>query len=978
MGRRRRAKKKPKSIAQRKVELLDHCRSDDLSLETLKEKTNGLSPGAVVDSLFLHTVVGNEKVTHEIVEYIVSAYPEAVGKKRGTHGMYPLHLACANRHCPGSAIKLLAESNPDVLSLGGVDNELPLHRYMSRGSSYDISTVGCLVEHYPDALTTKRGKGRHPDISTPLQILCEKGEEISLDLVRLLVDENEECLKMRGGGHLCLPVHALLYNARVSINIDVINFLVEHTPSSLMVTWQGGYGGNILHAACSNENVTLEIVQKLLDIEGGDGMVSGTTMLGNQYPIHILCKNAGLDDEISLEVLKLLADKCPEALRRADRGYLPIHHACIHKSVECCQFLVEEYPECVEIKTGGDSHRLPFHLACAYGSLALVEYLSAKCPSSIHKQTYDDGFDRDEYDEYIDEMELEEPLAQGNYPLHLAVMSDHPERKDIVEFLAGDGALAKVVGKWRRLPLHVACASSLNLGVVKAIFKANPSAIHTKDFYGRLPIHYAMGCNEYRTWRFRNPPAPVVSSKRQTTLVLDYLIDQLPYSLDVRDGEGTGRVCAHYACGTTNALQKVTAIGNRCTDSFFARHRREGLPIHVACAEGEIAVVKYMARIVPDVLDMEHTGIGLPLACAKTPELFQFLLSERYYAPAFHEVLADEDAREEVDPLLTKFIGFSQNDSEGEDFQRDVWKRGDSGAYPLHWVFYATESQEIISSLISLHPAALEKQDKKGWLPLHHALHCEAPEDVIRDLIERHPDAMHIADKKGLTPMHVAAGSTTTTHSEDTIFALSRVLVASGDPEAIWRARDRRGWLPLHHAIRNNSSLRIIQLMVDALRDVDIAPDGHGSTPVHLACNWGCELDVMECLVDLLGPDVALSLDNNGHTPAHVACRWGIIPVKALRYLIELAPTALTAADNRGELPLHKACRGGHAELITELMAANASAVTKRNATNELPIFILCKRSGKEVEVLESVEYAEAIWQLLLAYPETVLGTRVE
>ena len=76
--------------------------------------------------------------------------------------------------------------------------------------------------------------------------------------------------------------------------------------------------------------------------------------------------------------------------------------------------------------------------------------------------------------------------------------------------------------------------------------------------------------------------------------------------------------------------------------------------------------------------------------------------------------------------------------------------------------------------------------------------------------------------------------------------------------------------------------------------------------------------------------------------------------------------------DNRGELPLHKACRGGHLQLIKELIEVHPPSVSVRNNRNELPIFILCKRSGKDDEVRDSVEYTETIWKLLLAHPETV------
>ena len=52
----------------------------------------------------------------------------------------------------------------------------------------------------------------------------------------------------------------------------------------------------------------------------------------------------------------------------------------------------------------------------------------------------------------------------------------------------------------------------------------------------------------------------------------------------------------------------------------------------------------------------------------------------------------------------------------------------------------------------------------------------------------------------------------------------------------------------------------------------------------------------------------------------------------------------------------------------------NTPTVSEQNSINinELPIFILCKRSGKDKEVRRSMKYTAIVWQLLLAHPEAV------
>ena len=202
-------------------------------------------------------------------------------------------------------------------------------------------------------------------------------------------------------------------------------------------------------------------------------------------------------------------------------------------------------------------------------------------------------------------------------------------------------------------------------------------------------------------------------------------------------------------------------------------------------------------------------------------------------------------------------------------------------------------------------------------------------------------------DKKGAYPLHLVFNAT------KSVGLVSQLIDCY--PEAV-RKQDRRGWLPLHHALHRNASLEIVRLLVETYPEGVRVEDKQGSTPVHLACRFGSPEGVMEFLVEKLGVDVALSLDNNGCTPLHVACRHGL-SFDLVSYLIGLNDTVLTMPDTRGELPLHKACRGGHIQLINQLMALNAPTVSERNATNELPIFILCKRSGKDVAVRDSLEY---------------------
>jgi len=911
-------------------QLEDLCTSNLLSIKTLREKTNNIST-TTIDTIansdyLLHAICKNDNISKSIVEHMLRLCPTAVSKPIRDGQMYPLHLAAANPYCPSSVIKLLVKKDASILEKRvndddnkQVDSKLfPLHYYILRGSNYDYGLIKFLVKSYPDALMYLPN-GRDHYYITPFKLLCQECHgELSLDLVKLLAGTNKECLELRKSGLDCPPFMALLGNSNIKpFPIDAVRYFIKHCAVESL-SESHLYNGNFLHAACSNKNISLEAMQLLLGI-GSSGLLVRTArgQIDRNLPIHILCKNKGLDEETSLAILKLLVDTYPESVGRPDdNGFLPIHHACVNNLYKCCIYLIEKYPEGVVTKVSG-SEETPFHLACANGSLQLVNLLYDVNPTSITEQTRDREHEYDDDGEYLDWTEYSN-LQRGYYALHLAVSNQNADRKDIVRFiLEKDSRAASRVGTWGRLPLHQACAGNMNLDVVKDIFKANPSAIHTKDMFDRFPIHYACGCAELRKNTFGGYEF-LPSSKRQTSLVIEFLVEQLPYSLGAQDLQG--RNCAHYASASSLAMKKISLIEKKCPESFKVYSQDHGFPIHYACTHGaDVEVVGHLVLMLPGSIQVEHPLLGRPLACAR--DLGSFVLLLKVYrkcfgksargTPSFHAILQD-DTIEVKYQIITRFIEFSQ-ESRTEDFQDDVQtKDKKTGTYPLHLIFgfggrnfrtldsddpeiqsFLLETNvQLLEELIDCYPRALEEVDNRGWLPLHHAVRHSAPLKMIQSLAEKYPNGVQVADKQG-------------------------------------------------------------------------------STVLHIACRYGALKPVIRHLLIQCNSSL-LSVDNNGFTPLHVACKHGAqlngVPYDRAEEFRE----GCLMQDNSGELPLHKACRGGHLSLIKEIVDMQPASISVRNNQNELPIFILCKRSGKDKEVRESVEYTESIWKLLLAHPETV------
>jgi ankyrin repeat protein len=119
-------------------------------------------------------------------------------------------------------------------------------------------------------------------------------------------------------------------------------------------------------------------------------------------------------------------------------------------------------------------------------------------------------------------------------------------------------------------------------------------------------------------------------------------------------------------------------------------------------------------------------------------------------------------------------------------------------------------------------------------------------------------------------------------------------------------------------------------------------------------------------------PIAVQTADNDGALPLHLATQHHD-STKVVDYLIGLDPTTLTTVDGNGNTALHYACRGAKHEIIALLLEEyDAVAVSKRNALNKLPIHLLFE-SNAVTDREEDAKYAESIFQLLRAYPDTVM-----
>ena len=934
--------------------------------ETMENYPVEIIREAIVQSNLLpYILTHSEQITLDLVTYLVDLASTVVRDRDREPDLDnddcpPLHSACNNRNCPVSVIKFLLERDPSAArhafeSKSGMKSDYPLHFYLKRaikrcayeetdpitdeviyqqpeipGQPLDYDTVEMLVQACPDALAAKA------DLGSPLNILCQ-GRFPSLELARLLTDEEHKCFeeKEEYTGELVFPMRSLLQNHEFdsdSFPTDVFQYFMECCPSSLRKQKiiekdvlirhdeEAFYTNTLLQVACSNPKISVEVIQII--INECPYMVEEEYADDGFLPLHTLCCNKGLDDESSMDILKLLVNQFPESVRTnvgepslpvwlvAERGEddLPIHYACRYKSFDFCQYLIEKYPESVskrqlhysdmhlQIMGRRGSLMLPFHLACKYGSLDLVQYLHRHYPEAIELQTSDRDYKHDYKYKYAyerNEIEVTETNASmlqvGYYPLHLAVSrEDSPEKMEIVNFLLQqDTNAASKVGKYGNLPLHLACGES----AIKKLFELYPAAIETKNIFGQLPIHLAMR-----------------DSDESTFDGLSFLAHQQPGSLSVLDERDMS--CAHYACSSENSLEKLELIAEAFPEAFRCHSESYGLPIHYACTSGsDEEVLGYLVSQYPESLGVHVGSLDSPLHCvvkcherrwegadeqyppsfSKEHDLLRFLLKEKYRTdvenglPIAHAFLRDDEMQNR-DRILA-LEPFTKDERAEED---------EKGRTFSHHIFRITKDVELIEKNV-YYPDWLSKQDHDGWLPLHHAIR--------------------------------------------------------------------------HHTIRDAASLETVRFLLQEEPESLQVADNKGRTPLHIACRYS-HITLIKALLEV-DPELVRVTDNNGRTALNYACERGR-SFKTIAFLLE-RNSDITAVDEKGDLPLHKACQTGNVPLIEFLMAKDMTTIAVTNFSNELPVHALLSRSGKDDVVLESTEYTGAIFKLLRAYPDTIL-----
>jgi hypothetical protein len=289
------------------------------------------------DNLPLHELLGSQSQIEQAM-LLISKYPAGV-KHQNCHGHLPLHIECYVQR-RSTIIWKCIELYPESFGVVDGDGCLPLHRLLNESSTGNVcSIIDALrmIEKYPAALQHQNHDGQLP-IHIEFSLLCRPS------IVSKCMELNSGSLAVVDGEG-SLPLHSLLENKLLSIDMSEILMTMEKYPAALK--HQNDSGSLPLHIECKYQcrsSVILKCIElypEALCVVDGQGFM----------PLHWLLHRTFTCNNSTVDLMLTIIEKYPAAVEHQNRdGNLPIHIECSFRcrSEVVCRCL-SLYPQSAEM-----------------------------------------------------------------------------------------------------------------------------------------------------------------------------------------------------------------------------------------------------------------------------------------------------------------------------------------------------------------------------------------------------------------------------------------------------------------------------------------------------------------------------------------------------------------------------------------------------------------------------------------------------
>eukprot|EP00986_Skeletonema_menzelii_P001125 scaffold304_cov80-Skeletonema_menzelii.AAC.19 len=442
-------------------ELLNFCKSDSLSEEGLREiiERHGLTSNNnnhVSDYKFFLEACDNERITEEIIRYLLEYFPSAAGATYNR--CLPLHVACYNPNVTTGIIQLLIDAAP--ASVRSVTNKgnMPLHCLCNNAKVDDAAAIQILklfIKKYPEAVRLSNNGG-----DLPIHIAAVWR---SPEFCRLLIEVYPGCEQMTDAEDM-LPIHwACLTNS-----LATVEYLHRQYPDAINITANDCYP---IHYAImgmrrsDNPAAAVEIVRFLLDCDPNQKL----KQLHGRSLLDFACdKKYDNDSKIDagIRIIKVLFDAHPQAIK-SNRIASNIHR--FHHQVQAFingELVYARQANDHRLMTTPDNNgQLPLHRALQNNvRLGSIKLLVTGNPSALR-------------------------TSDNNFAMPLHVACQHHDSTKIIDYLVGlDTTTLDAVDRDLNTALHYACRGAKYDTIALLLEKYDAVSVSKRNAQNKLPV----------------------------------------------------------------------------------------------------------------------------------------------------------------------------------------------------------------------------------------------------------------------------------------------------------------------------------------------------------------------------------------------------------------------------------------------------------------------------------------------------------
>ncbi|XP_067683996.1 ankyrin-3-like [Haliotis asinina] len=320
-------------------------------------------------------------------------------------------------------------------------------------------------------------------------------------------------------------------------------------------------------------------------------------------------------------------------------------------------------------------------------------------------------------------------------------------------------------------------------------------------------------------------------------------------------------------------------------------------PLHTACHEGTVGVIKLLLDRQADISAIDADGnTMLHLVCGR-----------------------DDTSKDIIRLLLRSGANISSLNKENKT--------------PLHVLCEKRhDSRSVVISHLLECEAPVNSLDMHGRTPLHLLLNGGFCLEEVELLIEN-GTKVGLKDHFQETAIHAACRSSKCS-------AIKIILENGG----VLQARDQHGLSCLHHAVSVMNNGDVVKYLLQRGLLVNTV-DTYGNTPLHSAVQVPFNKMVVELLMEMEA-DSTLT-NQEGYAPLHLVCMDSLD--YSLEYVGVLKTKSRLLTTKENNTPLHLACMSfGESALsvVKELLDSDAY-VSERNVSGKTALHIVCERSDE-------------------------------